>query len=276
MSDKGTHSVTFAINGATEFYAIIGDPISQAKTPALINPLIAESRANAVLVPLHVPAADFDTILPALKSIENLKGLVVTYPFKERAMGQVDQIAKRATAVGGINAMRRNADGSWSGDIFDGVGLLNGVQAERAVRGARVLLIGAGGAGRAIGIAFAEAGAAEVAVFDLDDAKALALVTAIEGNFPACNARITGPQAAGFDILINATPVGMSPGDGLPAPIDDLTSTTTVVDIVPTIEPTELMRRAAEVGAPIIPGKAMTAGQAEALLRFFGIRQAND
>lgn len=109
---------------------------------------------------------------------------MVTYPFKEWAMGMVDDITKRGTAVGGINAMRRNADNSWTGDIFDGVGLLNGVQAER----------------------------------------------------------ITGPEAAGFDILI--TPVGMSPRDGLPAPIGHLASTTTVVPM--------------KSGCPSFPGKRGT------------------
>jgi len=271
MNETAAHPATAPINGATELYAIIGDPIAQAKTPALINPLIAATGRNAVLVPLHVPAADFDTVAPALMKMPNLKGLVITYPFKDRALRLVQEASRRARAVGGINAMRRNPDGSWSGDIFDGVGLLNAVAGTCRVNGARVLLIGAGGAGRAIGVAFAEAAAAEIMVYDVDPAKAQNLVASITKAFPACRASLGGPAAGGCDILINATPVGMAVGDGLPAEVGALSAGMTVIDIVPVTAPTPLMKQAAAAGATVIAGKAMTEGQASALLEFFGI-----
>lgn len=259
------------ISGSTRLFAIVGDPISQARTPALFNPLIAEAGHDAVLVPFHVPQAHFPEILPALQKIPNLDGLVLTYPFKEIALDYVHEITDRAKLVGGLNAMRREADGQWRGDIFDGVGLLAAVKERRDVAGADMLLIGAGGAGRAIAVEFARVGAASITVYDIDGKRGEAIAQRVGEAFPQCVTRFGDATARGHDIIINATPVGMNPSDGLPADLGRLDASMTVVDIVPSETPTALMRAAVEAGADVVPGKAMTAGQARAILQFFGI-----
>jgi shikimate dehydrogenase len=259
------------ISGSTRLFAIIGDPISQARTPALFNPLIAKAGRDAVLLPFHVPQAHFAEILPALQKMPNLDGLVLTYPFKEIALQYVDEVTDRATLVGGLNAMRREPDGRWRGDIFDGVGLLAAVRERRDVAGADMLLVGAGGAGRAIAVEFARAGVASITVYDIDAQRGEAIAQRVGAAFPECTTKLGDAVARGHDLIINATPVGMKPSDGLPADLGRLDASMTVIDIVPSETPTPLMRAAEDAGASVVPGKAMTAGQARVILQFFGI-----
>jgi shikimate dehydrogenase len=186
-------------------------------------------------------------------------------------MAHLDGLSDRARQVGGVNAMRREADGRWTGDMFDGIGLVRAVTARTPIRGARILLVGAGGAGRAIGLACGEAGAAAITVADLDAGRSDWLVERIRAHYPACEVR-SGPAVVGdHDVLINATPVGMAEGDGLPADIGALSSAMTVIDIVPYPENTPLLAAARAAGAKAIPGAAMTNGQARAILEFFGL-----
>ena len=259
------------ITGSTDIYAIVGDPIRQARSPGLFNPMIEEAGRDAVLVPLQVPEAAFETAIRTLMNLGNLNGLVITYPFKERVMAHLDVLSDRARQVGGVNAMRREPDGRWTGDMFDGIGLVRAVTARTPIRSARILLVGAGGAGRAIGLACAEAGAAAITVAELDAGRSDWLVERIRAHYPNCEVR-PGPAVVGEqDILINATPVGMAEGDGLPAEIGALTSAMTVIDIVPYPENTPLLAAARAAGAAAIPGAAMTNGQARAILEFFGL-----
>lgn len=198
----------------------------------------------------------------------NLGGLVVTYPFKEQALALVDVSTPRARMVGGVNAMRREPDGRWVGDIFDGVGTVSAVAAKTNIAGSRVLLIGAGGAGRAIGLAFADAGAASMTVTDLKTDRAQFLINKVRQNFPDCEIEAGPAMAHGHDIIINATPIGMKPSDGFPADIGAFSPSMTVVDVVLSTSQTPFLRAAASAGARIVPGTAITDSQAHAILEF--------
>jgi shikimate dehydrogenase len=257
------------IDGATRLFGIVGDPIKQAKTPALLNPLIEKSGVNAALVPFHVPEEHFIKVMGGIMSLGNLDGLVVTYPFKGKCLALVDDPSERARQIGGINAMKREPSGRWTGDMFDGIGLLRAVAAQTKVAGSKILLIGAGGAGSAIGFAFAEAGASSITINDLDPGRAEDLSERIRQSYPNCETRVGPALAKGHDILINATPIGMKAGDGLPGEIGALSSSMTVVDIVPGSQATPLLREAAKAGAKLVAGTAMTEGQASAILEFF-------
>lgn len=261
------------IDGSTEIFAIVGDPIKQVRTPGILNPLIQAAGLNAVLLPFHVPEQRFEEVARGIMGLANLGGLVITYPFKERSLALVDELSERAEQVGGLNAMRRKPDGRWIGDMFDGIGLSRAVAAQASVNGSRILLIGAGGAGRAVGLAFASEGAAAITVADVQPSRAEWLIDRVRACYPGCDTRQGPAVASGHDIIINATPIGMAPGDGLPAEIGSLSSTMTVVDIVPYPEVTPLLAAAAAAGAKTISGAAMTNGQASAILEFFGLHR---
>lgn len=261
-----------AIIGETRLFAIIGDPIAQVRSPDLYNPRIARAGHNAVLVPLHVPAARFDTALRGLLALGNLDGLVVTTPFKERILPFADVVRAGGRQVGAINALRRESDGRWTGDIFDGIGLLAAIGSlAQTARGRQVLLLGAGGAGSAIAFALAGAGAERIGIFDLIAERAERLAARVRSFYGACGASAAVPDIAGYDLLINATPVGMEPDFALPPIIGALHPGITVIDIVPKPATTTLLAQAQALGCPTANGQAMISGQADAVLAFFGI-----
>jgi shikimate dehydrogenase len=260
------------ITGATRLIGIVGDPVVQVRSPELYNPRLAKAGANAVLIPLHVPAATFERTMPALQQLGNLAGLIFTVPFKERAAAFSDEILPTGQQVGAVNAMRRAPDGRWIADMFDGAGLvraLAGIGAPPA--GKRILLIGAGGAGRAIAMSLARAGTAALTLCDLDAAKLAQLASDVRRFYPDCTVTASEPAvAAGHEIVVNATPVGMSPGDGLPIPIGPLDPGCTIFDIVPKPDVTPLMAYGLEAGCKVGGGRLMVDGQADAVLEFLG------
>jgi shikimate dehydrogenase len=261
-----------AITGETRLFAIIGDPIAQVRSPDVYNPRIARAGRNAILVPVHVPAAHFDTAVRGLLALGNLDGLVVTVPFKERILPLADRVLARGGEVGAINALRRERDGSWTGDMFDGVGFLAALEGlSQSARGRHVLLLGAGGAGNAIAFALAGAGAARIGIFDLAGKRAARLAERVAALYGDCRVGAVPSDLAGYDLLVNATPVGMAPDFAAPRVSGDLHPGVTVIDIVPKPAMTALLTKAEAAGCPFANGQAMISGQADAVLAFFGI-----
>jgi shikimate dehydrogenase len=263
------------VTGATRLYGIMGDPVAQVKSPGVFNPRIAAAGVDAVLVPLHVRSEAFDETVRGLMRLGNLDGLIATVPHKLRMLALADRVLPTGVQVGAINAMRRERDGTWTGDMFDGRGLVRGVRDQGiAVEGRRSLVIGTGGAGSAVAVALAEAGASAVTLHDLDQEKAEALAARIRQAYPGCRVEVGPPAVEGHDMLINATPIGMAVGDGLPVPLPRLDPEIVVVDVINQAEPTPLLAHAQACGCQTVDGRAMLAGQAEELARFFGFTGA--
>jgi shikimate dehydrogenase len=261
------------IDGSTRLFAIIGDPIEQVKSPQTLNPRFAAEGMNAVLIPVNVKPDSFDETVRGLMAVGNLDGIIITVPYKNRILPLLDHVLPMAAKVGAANAMRREADSTWSGDMFDGRGLVRGLR-EAAVQleGRQITLIGAGGAGSAVAVAVADAGAKTVTIFDVDAGKAKALADRVAAAFPDCAVRAGPVQISGHDTLINATPIGMAPGDGLPAPVDGLTSDILVIDVIIKPDTTPLLDHARALGCRTFNGRVMLDGQAEELVRFFSNR----
>lgn len=261
-----------AIDGAARLLAIVGDPIAQARSPLVFNAILAKAGVNAVLVPAHVPAAQFMTVLQGLMQVQNLCGIVVTYPFKQQALALAQGVNERALQVGAANTLRREPDGRWTADMFDGVGLVRAVESlDQRVAGRRVKLLGAGGAGGAIAYALAAAGATEISIHDPDAPRAASLASGVARAYLACRVAASGPDLDGAGLLVNASPVGLKPADGLPASLQDLGPATTVIDIVPRTGATALLSFARDRGCPHTDAAAMVQGQAKAVLEFFGL-----
>jgi len=259
------------VNGATRLYGIIGDPIEQVRSPEVMTGRFRAAGRNAILVPLHVLPDSFDASLRGLKSLANLDGLIITVPYKVRVLPHVDRLLPTGARVGAINAMRRETDGSWSGDMFDGRGLIRGLRGEgHEVAGKRVMQLGAGGAGSAVAFALAEAAVASLTLFDVDERKAKDLVARVAAAYPRLAVRTAAPTVENCDMLVNATPVGMAPGDGLPAELGRLDAALLVVDIIMKPPLTPLLRHAQACGCRTLGGRAMLEGQADEVALFFG------
>jgi len=260
------------VNGATRLLFIVGDPIAQVRSPLIYNPKIEATGKNCILVPLLVPQNEFEQTIPAIMRLGNLEGLIITFPFKERMIPFLDHITPDAALIGAVNAVRRNDQGEWSGDIFDGIGMVRAVQAlGQTIAGRKALLYGAGGAGKAIATALLSGGIDTLTIIDHDHAKAEAIATVFGHHYPHIAIDCDNRNVDEHDLLINATPVGMGPNDSHVEWTGTLHSGITVVDIVPYPIETPLLALAKQLGCPNTNGQAMIQGQSDAVLEYFNI-----
>jgi shikimate dehydrogenase len=258
------------IDGATRLYAIIGDPVVQVRSPAVYTEHFAQHGVNAVMFAAHASRDSFDTAMRGLMALGNLDGILITSPHKSTAMAFADELSTRAKIVGAINALRREADGSWTGDMFDGVGFVSATQKLAAIEGKRALLFGCGGAGAAIAAELAAHGAHSISLVDPDARRAQALRDALAAHFTRCDVT-AGHDGTTHQIVINASIVGMQDGDGLPGDPGAIGADTLVGDVVlrPPATPTALVRLAREAGAQVVTGQDMHGGQVDAIAAFF-------
>mgnify|MGYP001806285216 CR=1 FL=1 len=258
------------VNGATRLYAIVGDPVVQVRSPEVYCERFAQAGINAVLVAAQVSPANFDVAVPGLMALGNLDGLLVTAPFKARMASLAQRLGSAAACIGAVNALRRESDGSWSGDMFDGAGFVRGIERKgRRLQGRRVLLFGAGGAGSAIACALLVAGVASIRIVNPEAEKTEALVAALRRTFAQADVQAAGDDRSGFDMVVNASPVGMKPDDGLPGPLGPLSPEVLVGDVVVSEAPTAIIREAVAHGSPWVNGHDMHSGQIEAIMAFF-------
>jgi shikimate dehydrogenase len=263
------HPVT-PIKGTTRLYGLVGDPLTTAKSPELLNRLFIEQRADAVCVPFRVKTDDLSAFVAGARAMRNLSGVLVTMPHKQRMLAFVDELHPTARQVGALNVIRCHDDGRWVGAIFDGLGCVLGMQWEgNHPANKSVLLIGAGGAGRAIAFAVASAGARTLTIFDVDERRADDLAESVAAA-TRCRTHVGAPDPHGYEIVINATPLGMKPDDPMPVDPNRLEPGSIVVDIINSPDPTALCRAAYARGCRTQSGRPMHQGQAVHALRFLG------
>jgi shikimate dehydrogenase len=236
----------------------------------LLNRLFIEQRTDAVCIPFQVEADDLPAFVTGARAIKNLSGVLVTMPHKQRMMPFVDELHPTARQVGALNVIRCDDDGRWAGAIFDGLGCVLGMHWEgNHPANKSVLLIGAGGAGRAIAFAVGSAGARSLAIFDVDERRAEGLAESVAAG-TGCHTRVGTPDPHGYEIVINATPLGMKADDPMPVDATRLEPGTIVVDIINSPDPTALCRAARARGCRTQSGRPMHEGQAVYALRFLG------
>ena len=206
------------LSGATRVHFIVGDPIAQVKSPAGVTQAFHDAGRNAVCIPAHVVPTELAAWCQGVSLARNVDGIIVTVPHKFSCFDLCATTSDRARFLQAVNTMRRNPDGSWHGDMFDGMGYVQALQSKGCdPRGQRALLVGAGGAGSAIAYSLMTAGVQELAVHDADAGRRDALVARLAGlGLGRVVAGSSDPT--GFDIALNATPIGMQEGD--PHPID--------------------------------------------------------
>lgn len=256
--------------GKARLYAIIGDPVGHVRVPAVYNARFAERGADAVCVPLHVPAAGLTAAVSGLRALENLDGFVVTAPHKHAVVALCDEVVGEGRLVGAVNAVRREPGGRLVGDLFDGLGFLAGLRrAGHEPRGKRVFVAGAGGAGSAVAFALARAGAAAITIHNRTPERAAALAARLRAAYPACAVR-TGPaDPRGHDLAVNATAAGLEAQDPLPFELGGLAPATVVAEVLMKPEKTALLAAAERRGCPIHLGRHMLDCQLDLMFDFF-------
>lgn len=258
------------VRGRTRLFGIVGDPIAQVRSPEMVTHEMQGRGLDAVLVPLHVRAGDFDALVPALMSLANLDGLIFTIPFKTRALALADHLGVQARAIGAINALARRANGLWVGEMFDGMGCVQALHTQGVpLAGRHLMLVGLGGAGMAIAGALAAEHPARLRMFDLDPARCERARQLIAGISPHCQVEIGPPDLDGVDVLLNATPVGMLGDARLPLAVDHLPPRLAVFDAIVMPETTPLLALAQASGCQVVRGRQMMRGQIARIVDFF-------
>jgi shikimate dehydrogenase len=210
------------LDGATRLMIIVGDPIAQVKEPAGMTSALQGAGHNAVVVPTHVAPADLSALLAGIALARNLDAVIVTVPHKFACYRHCATATPRAHALEAVNIMRRNTDGSWHGEMLDGLGFAGAVRnAGGDPDGKRALLVGAGGAGSAIGLSLLDAGASHLAIHDADVTRRDALIQRLTRIHPG-RVGIGSADPRGYQLIANASPAGMRPEDPYPVDVDGL------------------------------------------------------
>lgn len=259
------------ISGKTTLIAHLGYPTESFKAPMIYNPWFDKQGIDAVVMPMGVKAEDYPEVFAQLFKLTNIRGALVTMPHKITTMSLVDETTPTAKIAGACNAVLKRADGTLVGDQFDGAGFVRGVQRKgRSLDGARVLVSGSGGVGSAIAASLAAANVAEMALFDAHGASAEALAGRLRAHYPKLQVTTGSNDPAGFDLVVNATPLGMKEGDPLPFDIDRIAPSTFVGEVVMKSEYTPLLRAARDKGCAVQVGTDMLFEMIPAYLEFFG------
>jgi shikimate dehydrogenase len=202
----------------------------------------------------------------------NFGGMIATVPHKTAMVDLCDDITPAARMVGAVNIVRRNSDSSLSGDILDGQGFVGGLRQHGIEpRDLRVLLSGAGGAAKAIAFALADAGVARLDLYNRTLAKAQDIITRLQVVYPTVAMAAVGASPVGYDLVINATSLGMRPDDALPLDVSELSAAQTVAEIIMTPAMTPLLAAAKEKGCRIQYGLPMLECQIELMADFMGV-----
>ena len=263
------------IDGKTKLYAIVADPIEQVKTPQTLNALMREKGFNGVLVPMQVAPEHLASWFDGLRAIKNFGGLIVTVPHKQAIAKLCDEVSQAASLIGAVNVVRREPDGKMVGDILDGQGFVAGLRANDIdPAGKRVLLAGAGGAANAIAFALAQASVTALGIYNRTPAKAEDLIQRLHQSYPGFDATVVNADTTGYDIVVNATSLGMKEGDPLSLDVDTLSPQQVVAEIIMKPETTALLAQAQAKGCKVHYGLPMLRSQAALMAAYVGINHA--
>lgn len=244
------------IRGTTRLAAVIGWPVEHSRSPQLLNAAFEATGIDAVMVPIAVPPAGFAEVIAGLRAMGAL-GASVTVPHKLAAAALCDSIVRDARDIGAVNCLQLDGD-QLVGHNTDRSGFVDAlVAAGFAQRGVRAVLLGAGGAARAVAHGLQAIGSVDVIARDpakVGWARALPWTT-----------QALADAFAGADLVVDCTPIGL----GTPAaehgwvdalPLDQLRSTAWVATLV-YHRPTLLLERARDCGHPAVDGRAMLVHQ---------------
>jgi 3-dehydroquinate dehydratase/shikimate dehydrogenase len=254
------------VDQSTDVYGVIGDPVSHSRSPDIFNTLFDEHDMNAIYVPFRMVRSD--TLSPLAHQLD-LQGASVTIPHKRTVIPFLHSLNPYAAQIGAVNTIVKIED-RYEGYNTDARAALDAVvdcwpnddldtEEDEPLDGIKVLLLGAGGAARAGGTAFLQAGA-EVIVTNRTDENGRELADELDTTFVPWEDRV---DVEAPDLIVNSTSVGMEPMEDMtPFPSDALAAETVVFDMVYTPSETRLLREADEQGCHTISGVEMFARQA--------------
>ena len=259
------------ISGKTTLIAHIGYPTESFKAPLIYNPWFDAKGIDAVVMPMGCRSEDYPAFLKSLFRLTNIHGALVTMPHKVTTVALADETTTTVKIAGSANALLKRPDGTLLADMFDGSGFTRGL-ARKGMRfaGASCLVVGAGGVGSAIAASLAAEGVAAISLHDTHAPSAEGLADRLAKHYPKLDVAVRGSDPAGYDLAVNATPLGMNEGDPLPFDPARLSPQTFVGEVVMRKEITPLLAAAQKKGCHFVVGTDMLFEMIPAYLEFFG------
>jgi shikimate dehydrogenase len=260
------------ITGTTRLYAIIGDPIAHVRVPMVFNDYFAARGIDAACIAIQIGRDDLDAGWAGLKAMRNLDGFIVTAPHKAGAGQLCDKLDREGSYSGIANTVRREQDGGFTGTLLDGRGFVAGMKsAGHEVAGRRIYMAGSGGAGTALAFALADSGIRSLTIHNRTASRAEALIEQIRSTFPACDVRPGTRNAAGHDVVINATALGLKTDDAFSFDPETADAAALFAEVIMKPEYTPLLLAAKARGHQVHSGVHMLDGQLEMMMGFFGL-----
>lgn len=264
--------MTQLISGHTGFIAHLGVPTESFRAPMIYNPYFEARGIDALVVPMGCEPEDYAALLPLLVRQRNFIGALVTMPHKVTTVDLLDETSIAVDICGACNAVKRGADGKLVGDMFDGEGFTRGLLKKGCLlQGASALIIGSGGVGSAIAAALCKAGIAHVGLYDINAESAARLADKLCRHYPQLRITLGSNDPAGWDVVTNATPLGMQPEDPMPLDVSRLDANTFVGEVVMAQEESAFLCAARERGCRTQIGTDMLFEQIPVYLEFFGL-----
>lgn len=258
------------ISGKARVAGVIGWPVTHSLSPALHNYWLASHRIDGAYIPLSVNPDRLGDVMRALP-LMGLAGVNLTLPHKELVMPMLQSVDKTATAIGAVNTVIVTPEGKLHGLNTDAYGFIENIRPELTRKGKAVVL-GAGGAAKAVVYALQEAGFKEIIITNRSPGKA----EAIAASFPAAKAASWDSRAktlTGADLLVNATSLGMTGKEELLLDMRELPTYALVTDIVYSPLVTPLLQNARMRGNKVVDGLGMLLHQAvPAFEAWFGVK----
>jgi len=261
-------TVEHDIAGPTRLVFVIADPVFQLKTPQALNARWRDRGMDVVTLPAHVAATRLSEFMPSLRANASVAGAVVTIPHKQAVVEYCDELGPHAALTGAVNAIRRTGEGRLLGETFDGLGFVAGLRTQGIdPQGRRVHMIGAGGAARAIAVALMKAGVESLTVQNRSTAKAAELRALLAGEGFG-RVSIDAPKRRTADLIVNATSLGMTPGDDVSFDFGSATPDAVAADVVVSESLTPFLAAAQSCGLAVHAGANMLLGQLSLIEEF--------
>ena len=274
-SDPSAVAVMPFVSGKTRLFAVIADPVAHVRAPMVLNPMFAENGIDAIMVPMQIPAVSLESTIRGLAAMPNMGGVAVTIPHKMALAELCDSLGLGARITGAVNAVRFD-NGKLVGDNFDGTGFVAGLVGEGHDPAERsVLMIGAGGAARAIAVALLGRGISSLTISNRSPEKAETVAELLRqhrSDIPirtSDTAMLSG-DLKDFDLIINATSLGLHNGDALPCNLDRTADHVVVAEVIMIPDKTAWLEHAEAHGLVIHKGRHMFDYQSMLIGRFLG------
>lgn len=257
--------MTKELNFKQELTAAFGQPISENPTQVMVEAAYRHHNLDWRYLTIEVGPNDLEDAVRGAK-VMGFQGFNCTIPHKVKVIDYLDGLGESASLMGAVNCVVRK-DGQWIGENTDGKGFVSSLRELTDPSGKKVVIFGAGGAARAIGVEVALAGASTITIVNRSSGRGEELTSLLDEKLPAEANFIPWDKTFvlpdGTDVLINATSIGLFPDVDarLDFDIESLTSETVVADVIPNPPETNLVRDAKGKGCKVIDGLGMLVNQ---------------